>query len=473
MKNFQLQFLKSSLGVGHEENTLAQVHDWVEKQKKAVTVCLDRVKLSEMRHWKIDKASGSLCHDTGKFFSVDGIRVATNWGSIKTWDQPIINQSEVGYLGLIAKRISGTLHFLLQAKIEPGNLNAIQLSPTIQATRSNYTRVHGGSKPKYLDLFQDVPPKYVLLDQLQSEQGARFLMKRNRNMIILTEETIPVYDNFIWLTLRQIKRLMQVDNYVNMDTRTVISGIGYGDIGDSGDELIEELSPSDAIGRHRNEIRRSVFSTSQGVNSLTDIFHFLTDIKSKCDLDIIRKPLSELDGWLVNETEIARPDGKFFRIIGVDVAIGNREVQNWQQPMVQPAQSGLCGFIGKVIGGIMHFAVQAKVECGNRDIVELAPTVQCLTGDYRLSGSDLVPFLDKLLDSSEDMRIHDSMQSEEGGRFYYEENRNLIVIVGEELPDTLPANFIWMTIWQLMYFNQFNNYLNVQARSLLSVIELI
>jgi oxidase EvaA len=168
--------------------------------------------------------------------------------------------------------------------------------------------------------------------------------------------------------------------------------------------------------------------------------------------------LSALEGWSVNETEISRPDGKFFRIIGVDVAISNREVQSWQQPMVQPAQSGLCGLIGKVIDGIMHFAVQAKVECGNRDIVELAPTVQCLTGDYRLSGNEPVPFLNELLDATEDMKIHDSMQSEEGGRFYYEENRNLIVIVGEELSDTLPPNFIWMTIWQLMYFNQFNNY---------------
>ena len=35
---------------------------------------------------------------------------------------------------------------------------------------------------KYLEYFQNVKPHQVLLDQLQSEQGARFLKKRNRNI---------------------------------------------------------------------------------------------------------------------------------------------------------------------------------------------------------------------------------------------------------------------------------------------------
>ena len=35
----------------------------------------------------------------------------------------------------------------------------------------------------------------------------------------------------------------------------------------------------------------------------------------------------------------------------------------------------------KKINGILHFLVQAKLECGNLDVFELAPTVQCLTGN--------------------------------------------------------------------------------------------
>ena len=52
-----------------------------------------------------------------------------------SWDQPIIDQPEIGFLGILCKEIKGSLHFLLQAKIEPGNKNFVQLSPTLQATR--------------------------------------------------------------------------------------------------------------------------------------------------------------------------------------------------------------------------------------------------------------------------------------------------------------------------------------------------
>lgn len=95
----------------------------------------------------------------------------------------------------------------MQAKIEPGNLNIVQLSPTLQATRSNYTRVHGGKSPNYLEYFNGEKEVYVLVDQLQSEQGARFLHKRNRNIIveINEDEEISVKDGFIWVSLGQIK----------------------------------------------------------------------------------------------------------------------------------------------------------------------------------------------------------------------------------------------------------------------------
>ena len=62
----------------------------------------------------------------------------------------------------------------MQAKIEPGNVNYVQLSPTLQATKSNYTQVHKGRKPLFLDYFQERDNCEVLLDQFQSEQGARY-----------------------------------------------------------------------------------------------------------------------------------------------------------------------------------------------------------------------------------------------------------------------------------------------------------
>ena len=91
----------------------------------------------------------------------------------------------------------------------------------------------------------------------------------------------------------------------------------------------------------------------------------------------------------------------------------NREVATWTQPMVQPSQEGLCAMIGKVIDGVLHFAIQAKLECGNFDVVEVAPTVQCLTGNYR-GVEQAPPFLDYVLSVGKEQIWIDSMQSEEG-----------------------------------------------------------
>ena len=64
------------------------------------------------------------------------------------------------------------------------------------------------------------------------------------------------------------------------------------------------------------------------------------------------------------------------------------------------------------------------------------------------------------------------MQSEEGGRFYREKNRYAIILGGDELPDELPSKFIWMTLNQIHEFLKFNNFFNIQARSLLSTLPL-
>ena len=47
-----------------------------------------------------------------------------------------------------------TNKYLLQAKVEPGNINKIQISPTVQATKSNYLRIHGGKTIAFLKFFK-------------------------------------------------------------------------------------------------------------------------------------------------------------------------------------------------------------------------------------------------------------------------------------------------------------------------------
>ena len=64
-----------------------------------------------------------------------------------------------------------------------------------------------------------------------------------------------------------------------------------------------------------------------------------------------------------------------------------------------------------------------------------------------------------------------SLQSEEGGRFYREANRNLLVEADANFPVEVPDQYHWMTLQQLKTFIRFNNFVNVQARCLLAGLD--
>lgn len=461
------KFLHSALTTEGKFCSCDEAVAWVQRRCNEVNVSIKTIRLSEMKEWYLDQNAGRIRHRTGKFFSIDGIHVTTTVGDVKEWRQPIINQPEIGYLGCIVKEFDDVLYFLVQAKIEPGNINSVQLSPTLQATRSNYTQQHKGKAPKYLEYFIDPGKSRVLLDQLQSEQGARFLSKRNRNIIVETDHDIPLDENYRWLTLGQIKRLLAYDNIVNMDLRTVISGIPFDGCDPGSLDLWEDFfSIGDPF---KFGMLVSAMDADQSLFSLDEIISWLTELKAKNDLYIQKVSLNELGDWVLTQDNIYHRNGMYFDVRWVSVEIENREVSKWDQPIVAPRQEGLSAFIVKKIDGFYHFLVQAKIECGNFDVFELAPTVQCITGSYKNS-LERVPYLRNVLEANPEQIRYKTFQSEEGGRFYHEQNQNLIIEADTDFPICTPSNFRWMTLNQLLTFIKFNNYLNIQARSLLAGI---
>lgn len=468
MNNHQADFLKSCLRSDLAIYDTAHILDWIQKKNQEVTVEVNQAPLSSLSRWNINPDTGNIVHQSGKFFSIEGLKISVNADRKSAWSQPIIHQPEVGYLGFLVKRINGVLHFLIQAKIEPGNVNCVQLSPTIQATRSNYMQVHEGNSPKYLEFFKN-RKGHVLIDQLQSEQGARFYRKRNRNIILEVSDDVTVDPDFIWVTLGQIKELLKSDNIVNMDTRTVISSIDLGDSDLSTSATIHQISyiSNDFSKAILNSFGRSQKSHHQ----MTDLLSWLTELKSNYELHVDLIPLNQVDHWKYDGYCLYHEAGRYFEVIGVDVTISNREVSKWAQPIIKPCQNGVAAFITKIINGQLHFLMQAKIEIGNFDIVELAPTVQCITGSYLGGAAEYeVPYLREILYATTNQIQYDVMLSEEGGRFYKNQNRNLIILVGDNTPLRESDRYRWMTLSQIMQFMRFNNYINIEARSLISLL---
>lgn len=453
-------FLHSALTVEDAVMPSEEILPWFWSRQDAHRYVIEQIPFAKMERWSVEPESGNLVHESGKFFSIEGIHVQTNYGFRQEWTQPIINQPEIGILGIIARKINGILHFLMQVKMEPGNINMVQLSPTLQATRSNYTCVHQGRMPPYLDYFFKLKKHRILVDSLQSEQGGRFLRKRNRNIIIEVDEEVPVLPDFQWFTLGQIHQLLAKDNIVNMDTRTVIGCIPFGGCADG-----VSLSP------FRQQLVCSALEKEGAMHSMNDLRGWFVSRKFHYDLDVNRIPLNAVEEWERTDFEISHRRNDYFSIIACRVEAGSREVFSWTQPLIKTPEPGLAAFVVRRINGLLHVLVQAKVEPGIFDIIEMAPTVQCTTGNYRVGPKEhRAPFLDYVLCASPGQIRYDVHLSEEGGRFYREANRNMIVEADEEFPLDVPDNYIWMTLRQLKSFVKYNNFLNVECRCLLSCL---
>lgn len=438
---------------------------WMDQLQHSIECRVELIPLKRLKKWYFDDGL-NLRHESGRFFSIEGINVRTNQGIVSQWHQPIINQPEIGFLGFICKKIDGILHFLVQAKIEPGNVNVVQLSPTLQATKSNYTQTHKGSKPLFLEYFVGHNKYKIIVDQLQSEQGARFLRKRNRNIIIevSSDTIINLLENYKWLTLGLIKKLLRSGNLINMDTRTVISSLALSANASFTGDICKCYN-----NKVNNDLLLSMICGVPTVNSMNEIISWFTNLKMHTDLTVDRIDVRKCSGWNVEEYSIFNDNRKYFEVVGADICIVNREVAHWSQPLVRHYESGIVGLIIKKIHGIYHLLIQAKMEPGNFDVLEMAPTVQCITGSYTKPEYD-VPYLDYFIGKKKTNIVYDSLQSEEGGRFYHEQNRYVVVEVDEKDEIEMDERYIWMTLYQAKELIKFNNYLNIELRSLLASI---
>lgn len=223
----KVDFLISSVVEPSHFHSFEYVMNWIRQKRAEREMIAEEIAISDTKDWYTNEDTGNIHHISGKFFSIVGMKASSKHREVQGWCQPIIKQPEIGILGIVAKKFDGVLHFLMQGKNEPGNIEGVQISPTLQATKSNYTRVHKGKLPLFFDLFEDLDnnKRKILYKKLQSEEGGRFLQKHNLNVIIELgeDEDMKFSDNFIWMTLYQLKKLMQYEDIVNSCARSIIA----------------------------------------------------------------------------------------------------------------------------------------------------------------------------------------------------------------------------------------------------------
>lgn len=459
-----LDFLES----WHDKNGSVQSTDeilnWIEERTKKLNVKIEKTDFSYDGFWHYDEADGFIRNDRNSFFQIAGYQSIIN--KTVVCEQPVLIQDEIGYLGILCKKINGVLNFLMQAKIEPGNVNHIQISPTIQATKSNFTRKHGGKAPAYLEYFLN-PSEHALIveDQVQSEQSSRFFKKRNRNILIYLEDEIEVLPSHKWMTLGQIKELLKYDNLVNMDTRTVLSGIPFTEW------TFEEGEHERAKALFKDPSLFSSLFNNHNTRLIHELFHAINNHKMFHETTGKLVPLKDLKSWSLGTQTIECNRSYDFKVVYCNIEIEGREVQKWEQPLFEANGLLMLGLFTRVEKGVREFLVKVRNEIGCFDVAEVGPTIQLEPSNPRNELDPIESLFLKKYDQKENL-LKDVILSEEGGRFYHEQNNNVIIEVTNDELKSLPDDYFWVDYYTLNRMIQFPNVLNIQLRNLLTLVDM-
>jgi len=207
----------------NEDVDIQPILDWLKERQASYPVTVEEVGINELEGWSAEPGTGNIIHQSGKFFSIIGVKVVGAADrEVPSWSQPMLKQEEMGISGVLVQKKNGVTHYLFYAKFEPGNIDTVQISPALQVSEGNLSRAHKGTRPRLAEYF-DGTKGTLIASAIGVEDGGRFYHKVNRSMLVAVDESeeVPVTEDYIWLTLPQIKKLLRVDRVVNSLARNV------------------------------------------------------------------------------------------------------------------------------------------------------------------------------------------------------------------------------------------------------------
>lgn len=420
------------------------LEDWFERVKVATDMRVSACDLDSSTQWSL--SDREIRHRSGRFFTVTGIEWTSPEG--ERVSGPLLKQTDVGTLGFLLEPADTGNVLLAYAKVEPGNVNTVQLAPTCQATESNLDRVHGGESPPFADFFTRRRNGFVY-DVPQSEQGSRFLFKRNRNILAVGAGSSECPDTHRRLAVEHVLELSDVDFALNSDARSVLICSPW--------EVLTGRAPfSRYPGGFGADLAAS--AASGGGGRLAQVEEEIEALRRD-----VSKPvtvgLDELDGWRITNSGLQPEAGRPFRVVQIQVEVGSREVPAWDQPIVDSCGEGLADLVCGRIDGVAHFLLRAIVEPGLHNGAQLGPSSQVEPGE-QADGDGFLPGQTSL--------VCECLHSEEGGRFYRDVNRFRLFDAGDAFE--APPGYWWLTLGDIRRLLDKSGWLTNEARSALSLL---
>lgn len=368
-----------------------QLVDWIKKYRETLTHFVQPVDICKMIQWELNQ--GLFKRDDGAFFSIEGYNFSSNLAGHLNEEVLLINQPETGILGFLIAEENTQTFILCQAKSEPGNIYLTQIGPSVQATVSNYQRKHGGLPQPYLSLFTG-SINFLNIKVKQSEQGYRFLNKYNLNIVIKTNiNSIVIKTNkYKWYNIEEIASNINEDFLFNTDFKSVFASM-----------LEKRILQKSEASKFDNLIMNS-YLNYQFEENVNAIYNRLIRTRNQISRHSERIPLENMKNWQLKDNGFV-PIGDFdYGVACFDVTLEDREIRNWQQPLIIKSSKDLSVLMYFKENGAFHFIFNSSYEPGFLNKIQLSPTISEKKENINLSdwGSVTQSF----------------QQSEEGGRFF-------------------------------------------------------
>lgn len=440
---------------------------WLEAYRQDCDMQVEEIPWNASKEWSFDHHC--LRHKTGGFFTIVGVRATVNGVEQVGLDQPLIDQPEIGILGFLIRKRGEDTEILLHAKAEPGNVGLVQVGPTVQATESNYKRRHEGKETPYLAYFLASKGSILISDSLQSEQGTRFLGKYNRNMIVQVDDSFAFTDTEAhqWFLLKDFLPMLLQDSQINTDARSVLVSGRWSALTPNGKPFSRSVGNGDlgeALYHSYNiPIGESIFTEEE-------ILGRLEKFRMAANFTIQLVDLDKLKNWALTGDRIKAIEGNAFEVRQYRVKSSEREVTEWDQPLVASAEEGSVVLLAQEKNGVLYFLFNCRAEIGFREGCQWGPTIQDLAQD---------PFIFPDLEENENelkKYMHQSKQllsqrhSDEGGRFYLCVSTYSLYLLDRDVEVALTDNLVWMNMRQVEFFASHKAFFTNEARSLTSML---
>lgn len=443
------------------ENISAAVVRWLDERRSQTRMEVRRIPFSRCEGWV--SYDGALRHVSGRFFSIRGCRCESALPHLQGLELPLIDQPEIGILGFVVRRTDDGFEWLLQAKAEPGTVGGTQIGPTVQATWSNYMRVHGGAPTQMLELFQESGPVVRRwLDMEQSEQGDRFIGKYNRNMVVEVQDVGLAPDDGLWrwFSAKDLKAALLADFAINTDSRSVIFCADWTLLADAG---------SQAFGHHagRGGFGQALLVSLQAVDDdkVAEAVGQLEAARRSCVVRLEDVGLRNLRSWRVDDMAIGPlPPLNDPSVQAFSIETDVREVSAWCQPLMSNVEQGEIVLLCAERDGVLQFMLNISFEPGLKEGAQFAPSFVTGIGHANPPGVQAVL-------ARADLVVHASArQSDEGGRFMHSVASYRVVEMAAGSAAQFVDGVVWVSLGTLRAMASQRGLLTNEMRSVASLL---